>query len=393
MPERTRIEATVDRIASYILHAADYSRRDRLWPAHYSVFSTNPLSVAYGACGNAEFLRRAFGEVPEEVVEWILDQPITVHDYAPGIFVGLAGIAYELHRLGREPEAEQVMATCFESPLLFDDPTMFFGIAGWGLVSLYFHQRTGNPLYRDRVAEACDRLLTTAVESDEGIHWIHAMDETIHYGYGYGASGIGLFLLRAGLALGRRDAVHAARRALDYDLANRYDTLRGWSWPDRAESSLSLPYWGHGAAGVGTAAIRFHHALGDDRYAEAARSIADSAFCKWTILPSQVEGVSGIAEFMLDMFDFTGEQEYRDRAATIADTILWYAIERPNGIVFPGRWLSRVSTDFATGSAGIGLFLLRLVRRGPRFLVDMDDPVPSNEATPPLPVVAEAVPV
>ena len=44
-----------------------------------------------------------------------------------------------------------------------------------------------------------------------------------------------------------------------------------------------------------------------------------------------------------------------------------FAIERPTGIAFPGENLLRISTDFATGSAGIGLFLDRLVKQGSEF--------------------------
>lgn len=134
---------------------------------------------------------------------------------------------------------------------------------------------------------------------------------------------------------------------------------------------MSLPYWGHGAAGVGTAAVRVHRLVGDELLEEAARIIADSAFCKWTILPNQIDGLAGIGEFMIDMFMSTREHKYLERAQEIAETILWYVIERPDGITFPGRWLNRISLDYATGSAGIGMFLLRLLNPGPRYIVDL----------------------
>src|SRR5213079_70260 len=74
------IEETVEQTARYLLRTADPARADRLWPADPFVFSTNPLSVAYGACGPALFLHRTgrLGEMPAGALAWMLDRPLTV---------------------------------------------------------------------------------------------------------------------------------------------------------------------------------------------------------------------------------------------------------------------------------------------------------------------------
>lgn len=116
-----------------------------------------------------------------------------------------------------------------------------------------------------------------------------------------------------------------------------------------------------------------------------AETIADGADCRWTVLPSLVEGLSGIAEFMIDMYRATGKPAHLERAENMADTVTWYAVHREEGTAFPGRWFMKLSTDFATGSAGIGLFLGRLLDPSlPRALVDMaaDDSARPENATP-----------
>jgi lantibiotic modifying enzyme len=390
MMDRNQLGKTIERMADFIESSADFGRTDRLWPSHYSVFSTNPLSIAYGACGTAEFLRRARGGLSEDVVSWMLDRSVTPHDYPPGLYVGSAGVAYAFLMFGLEERAEEVMRECcYVSPLLFEDPTFFFGVAGWGAASLAFHRHTGRQLYLDWVNRACDHLIENATEENGGLNWKYSLDDEVHFGFGYGSSGIGLFLLQAGTALGRDDVVRAATGALEHDLANRQENSQGWTWSERVDGSLALPYWGHGASGVGSAAIRFHEALGEPHHGQAARRIAESANCVWTILPSQVEGLSGIADYMLDMHRFTGDPAYFENAATIARTILWYAIDRSDGIAFPGRWLTRISADFASGSAGIGLFLHRLLNPGPRFLIDLIEPASASRG---LRVASEDVP-
>ena len=371
MPTFDELEHARDEIARYILATADHARTDRLWPAHYMVFRTNPLSVAYGATGTAVFLRAVHGGLPPETEAWLRERRVRAAEYAPGLLVGSAGVAYALAEVGLEDRARTAMEACYASPLRFDDPTLFYGAAGWGLASLYLHRRTGDDAYLRRADEAAGHLLRTAMDEEGALGWTHAVDDAVHLGFGWGSSGIGLFLLEAGLALDRPGLVDAARRAVDFDVANRGEDRYGWTWPDVRGGPVSLPYWGHGSAGVGVAAVRLYQALGEDRWLRIAETIADAAFVKWSVLPSVVDGLAGIGEFMLDMHQATGRAEYQDRALEIADTVLWYAIEKPEGMAFPGRWLNRVSNDWATGSAGIGLFFDRILNPRPRFMVDL----------------------
>lgn len=61
------------------------------------------------------------------------------------------------------------------------------------------------------------------------------------------------------------------------------------------------------------------------------------------------------------------------------------SILRTYGIAFPGEQLLRISTDFGTGAAGIGLYLHRLAHAGsvgnPNFFVDalLRDKLPQND--------------
>jgi len=371
MPTRERLEGVRGEMARYIVATADYARTDRLWPAHFLVFRTNPMSVAYGATGIAVFLQAALGELPVPVAEWIRGQRVRAAGYPPGLLVGSAGVAYALTELGMDEQAAEAMEACYASPLLFRDATLFYGAAGWGRVSLYLHRRTGDERYLERAAEAAEFLVRTAERDDGGLFWTHAVDGKVHLGFGWGSSGVGLFLLEAGLAAGRDEWVEAATAALEFDLANRGEDRYGWTWNDTRGGVLSLPYWGHGSAGVGLVAARFHQALGDPRWLEVAERVAELAFVKWSILPSLVDGLSGIGEFMLDMHLLTGDEVHLERAHQIADTVLWYALERPEGTAFPGRWLNRISNDWATGSAGIGLFFDRLLNPRPHFIADL----------------------
>jgi lantibiotic modifying enzyme len=372
------LEDTCEKMVSYIIRTADYERSDRLWPADFLVFGTNPLSVAYGACGPAMFLHASgcARGLPADVIAWMLRQPLSVETYPPGLYLGLAGIAYTFHELGLLEQAEAVMAMLYRHPLRYEEPGMFLGAAGWGLVSLHLFGRTRGQVHLDQAVQAGEHLLRTARHDGELCSWQCNQDQLVHYGFGYGASGIALFLLYLHLLTGRADFRACAIQALEFDLANKVDSEVGWQWRRFQDDTVLYPYWIHGSAGIGSAVIRFHHLLGIERYQAVARQIAEDAFVKYASIPGLFEGLAGIGELMLDLFRFTGDKAYRLKALDIADTILWFKIDRPDGVAYPGRWLSRISNDYATGAAGIGLFFARLLRPRARAFVDLEPEVP-----------------
>ena len=50
----------------------------------------------------------------------------------------------------------------------------------------------------------------------------------MHYGFGYGASRIALFLMYRQMVTGRADFRTYSMRGLDFDLANKVETEVGW---------------------------------------------------------------------------------------------------------------------------------------------------------------------
>jgi serine/threonine protein kinase len=358
-------------IADHVLSTTDCRRSDRLWPADYMVFQTNPLSVAFGACGTLLFLRDVYGEIPNDIDQWFLKQEISAEKYAPGLYVGIAGIAHTMLELGREERAAELMQLSHRSPLCLSDPTVFHGAAGVGLVDLQFYQADHQQQWLDHACEIGEYLLRSAEERGEGCCWRNSVDGLVHFGFGYGSSGIGLFLLYLGQLTGDKRFATCARHAVAFDVASAVDFGGTRKWVRFEGDSLTEPYWLHGAAGIGGTLIRFADVLGDAEFKYLATQAANAAYTRFAVTPGQIEGLSGIAELMLDMFLLTGEDAYRLRALELTRSIMCFRIERPTGLAFPGRQLIRLSTDFAFGSAGVGAFIHRLQNFAPRRLHDL----------------------
>src|SRR5262249_31860595 len=161
-PKVSKISEIVDGISQYILSKSNVTREDRLWPSDYRLFSTNPLSVAYGALGTALFLKRALGELPETARQWIQERPVSLEVYPPGLFVGLSGMAWVFEELGLANKARTAINLAFQSPLLFDGSDVFYGAAGTGLASLYFFKRTREEEFLTKACELGDFLISKA---------------------------------------------------------------------------------------------------------------------------------------------------------------------------------------------------------------------------------------
>ena len=361
----------IEGISNYILHFASYNRNDRLFPADSRIFSTNPLSVAYGACGIVHALNCMNGRIPDEAINWILSQEINNELYPPGLYLGMAGIGWVLLELGLQEEAAKVMKSSFNHPLIDDCADLFFGRSGWGIANLKFFLATEDEIYLQKAKEAGQHIISTAIEDETGCSWPY--ENSTYFGLGHGGSGVSLFLLYLYLATGEEKFLNVGQKALDFDLNHSEVNLDGGvSWKYRVSSgSIILPYWRYGSAGVGTTVLRYYKLLGEERYKNTLDKIYLDTNRKYAVFPGRFMGLSGIGDFLLDMFDFLDQEEYLKSAERLAAGLMLFKIEKDQGTIFPGDRLLRLSCDYGTGSSGIGLFLHRLmVRGGSAFMLD-----------------------
>lgn len=355
-------QAVVNDIVRHLNGVAEYHRLDRLYPADPGVFATNPLSLAYGAAGVSYALHRLTGDVPQSAVDWILQHKISSTEYPSGLYIGMAGIAWSLLEMGVRGPAEEILQSSFTHPLAYNTPSLFHGIAGWGMAALRFFEATGNQLYLDQAKEAGSALLGSCGKSERGYYWSESEERAI--GLAHGSSGISLFLLYLYLATENERYFAAGARALDFDLAAAIRTKDGGlSWAKSVDSHSPLySYWRFGSAGIGIVTARYQRLTGSPRYRSILEKIFIDTDRKYAVFPGRFAGLSGLGEFLLDMHDLSGEQRFLNSAKRVAEGIMHFRVER-NGAAFPGELSSRLCCDYGTGSAGIALFLNRLLNK------------------------------
>lgn len=371
---RARVQAAVDGIADYLEHTADTSRRDRLVPADLMVFETNPLSLAHGAAGVLHALHHIRGRVPTPLLDWLTSHAITNDHYPPGLYSGQAGIAWVLAELGELERALALLRQAGAHELLFDAVGVLHGAAGYGLACVELWRRLGADELLDAAIRVGERLRADSVRDERGARWPDA-DDVVQLGYGHGGSGVALFLLELSRATNDPSMLQLGREALQFELAQGVwldGEFAGFpahvEEPSRATSASAVPeasslscYWEDGSAGVGTTVARYAAATGDASFREWLLRLAADASRKYTAFPQLFRGLAGLGNFLLDAWAQSGDERHLLAAWHAAEGVLLFRLERPEGLAFPGEQTRRESADLATGAAGVGLFLHRLL--------------------------------
>jgi uncharacterized protein YyaL (SSP411 family) len=220
-------------------------------------------------------------------------------------------------------------------------------MAGIGVANLHFYIRTSNPDYLAVAKDLGDSLLASARENERGLYW--EADGLLHLGFGYGQSGVALFLLRLAQLTGAEHYRAAGRRALEFDLSHGEEREQGvLSFPRTPGDPTALPYLEEGSAGIARVAIRY--GLWDERL----EMILAEAHRKYSGYAGLLYGLSSLVDVLTDAYLFSKDVKYLEMAKRPLTGIRdLYLIKQTHGLATPGDNLFRISCDYATGVAGV----------------------------------------
>lgn len=358
---KTECRETVAGVVQYLNRTADLSREDRLFPSDMEVFSTNPLSVAYGAAGVVYALRLLTGDVKTQFVDWILKRNVTNAEFPPGLYTGIAGIAWVLDEIGRTEDAVKLYEQSRDHQLLWESANVLEGAAGYGLFCLKLWYRRGIKQCLSDAQKIGDWLLSCPVQEEQGVRWATS-DGVRHVGYAKGGSGIALFLLLLSLASNDEKYARTGRHALDFEIAQaKWLGQRFLGFPNEVGSETS-PYWIAGTAGIVTTMLRYYVAYGDEELLQHIKIFERDLTYKYAKFPQLFMGLAGLGNCLLDLSQFLGDEKYLKKAWHSAEGILLHRVVREEGVTFPGTRALRESADFSTGASGVALFLHRLLQ-------------------------------
>ncbi|HLJ32681.1 MAG TPA: class IV lanthionine synthetase LanL [Ktedonobacteraceae bacterium] len=325
----------------------------------------------------AEFSDPSQRQVLAEAARWLTTAPRLPGPILAGLYVGEAGVGTALLRAGQVLSDTALMNEALErgrfiATLPFGSPDLFNGTAGRIRFHLWLWDATADPLQLQAAVRAGEELLNTAERNTAAeLFWripsgYGNMGGSVLLGYAHGAAGIGDVLLDLYEASQQERFLTAAQAAgcwLERQAVAVLGDASGLHWPD-VDVEGAHPrgaFWCHGATGIGSF---FLHAAQLQVFPasleiaqRAARTVAHgNRACG----PVQCHGLAGNIEFLLDMAQFTDNQEYRSQAFELAALLEAFAVEKDGMLVWSSESPIIFTPDYMVGYAGIALTLLRL---------------------------------
>ncbi|MFJ7154096.1 class IV lanthionine synthetase LanL [Streptomyces sp. NPDC101118] len=189
-----------------------------------------------------------------------------------------------------------------------------------------------------------------------------------HYGFAHGVAGCGTFLLAAGRSTGEERYLRLAGAAAR-TLAGAARLEGGAAyWPADDTRAAHRTHWCSGSSGIGTFLLRAGVANGDGALLSLARRAAEASYrTRRHASPAQCHGLAGDGDFLLDLADATGEESHRERARELAAFVRVRHALRDGRAVAPDETGAAVVADYGTGLSGVLAFLLRLRHGGRRL--------------------------
>jgi serine/threonine protein kinase len=344
------INKIIEGFGEFILNSMEANREDRLFPADPFMYNTNSLSLGFGACGVLYALKKCNFEIPDEAKLWVEKNLKRVNEkmYPPGLLTGTSGLSYTLWQLGYEDIALEMMSLTNKHEMLRKNHSLYYGDAGVGMTNLYLYHQTKNDSFLQFATALGNHLLMVAKENERGTYWEDA-EGNVWLGYGYGQSGVALFLLKLFELTNNASYLECGKEALAYDLSHAYSTEDNiLSFADSAaDTSTFSPYLEVGTAGIIKVLLRYEMFDEIDKLVnDLARKYAVGIGLSW--------GLASFIDVFIDLYKHTKDAKYLEMIkkplAGIKDI---YLVKTSKGLAVPGEGMFRISCDYATGVAGV----------------------------------------
>jgi serine/threonine protein kinase len=359
-------ENVVSKVFEYNANMMDVSLSGRILP--FGPKFDDSMAVDHGVLGLAYAWSKVFDSVPDELNGWILRQ-FKLEGHLPGLMNGLSGMAWALFEIGHQKLAEQALKMAAGHRLLFQKMSLGYGAAGFGLANLYFWQKTKNELYLAEAIKIADIICETAMAESDGCSWDNIDGEGTGVGLWEGASGISLFLLNMYCATKNTRYLLTGENGLKFDIScgREIEGTLGFPRHTKNGNNILYPYLAYGSAGVASVALRYYVITKNTEYLHFIKKIKSAIAQKYTISPDLFSGLSGLGNYMLDVYEFLGDESYLDLAYRAAEGLKLFTIKRKEGFSFPLLTPNKICTDYSSGSVGVALFMNRLINHSENF--------------------------
>ncbi|MFI9240528.1 class III lanthionine synthetase LanKC [Streptomyces sp. NPDC053079] len=339
-----RWEAVLASLRDAIVCSATPDREDRLFPGDVKQFDGQGTGLAFGAAGVLYALHATgHGGCPrfESHVDWLARAVERTRWPRPGLYDGLAGVAYVLDALGRPQQARETVGRLTGFDLTGCGVGLFGGIAGIALTRLHF----GDPEAALRLGDRLARTLEGDGPADPAA-----------VGLMRGWSGPALLFTRLFDVTGDVRHLRLAEAALARDIA--CCGVSGGRYVHVRDGRRRLTTLGRGSAGVGIALDAYVRRREDAHFSRLRDRVRDGLGTELLLSSGLLEGHAGLLYALAHLGGPAAARRVQLRGLGL------HAVRYEGRLAFPMDGLLRLSMDLATGTAGVLLAVHAATRPG-----------------------------
>jgi lantibiotic modifying enzyme len=255
--------------------------------------------------------------------------------------------------------ADYLLATLPDS-IMPGQGGLYTGIAGIGFTLEETYKVSRKQQYRRGVLRCVELLKARARPTDHGVTWNEVTDVIS------GSAGIGLFLLYAARQTDRQDALDLAIQAGHELIARKIPTDVGVKWAMSPTYPRLMPNFSHGTAGIAYFLVELYQTTGEMIFLEAALQGADYLCSVATdegfifhhepggedlFYLGWCHGPTGTARLYYRLYTLTGEEEWMEAIHQGVRSLNQSGI--PDSLT-PGFWNN---VGQCCGSAGVAEFV------------------------------------
>jgi lantibiotic modifying enzyme len=301
------------------------------------------LSEPEAADSIFQYIERTAEPVPDGI-RWQTLNYENQPQYATNVFNGVAGISFFLsdyYRLTGNTRARDLALGALQwcAAQNISEAGLCTGKAGIGMAWLHFSQSTNDPGALKEASAIAEELMKLPPGP---------LTDILGGQAGGGAAGIGVFLVRLWEETGDERHLAAAVQCGEWLDAEKIQDERGIYWEVRTDQPSGV-YLGfaHGISGVAYFLLLLYEATGDSRWADLARAVADTLSSRarldrgglnWSPLLNFEEvgvcqwchGAPGVGLFYIKAFELFKELAYIRKAQGAGEATYQYRDVRGN---------------------------------------------------------------
>ncbi|MFJ5764370.1 class III lanthionine synthetase LanKC [Lysinibacillus sp. NPDC093210] len=297
-------------------------------------------------------------EIDKWIKNFLLDNLHQIEDN--GLFTGKTGILALLYEQGYKDIVLNELKM-LKDTIKKTDISLRSGLSGIGLFVISLYLETGNSEHLDLVEEL-ENLIELNRLKDKPLKVTDWMG--VDKGIIDGLSGVSLFYSALYSVTHNKKYLEKAELLLIEDLKSaKKDDVFGMLQILDSKNRL-LPYLSGGSIGVAISIWFFNHVSGQNLYRQEMDAILKTSKIHCTISGSLFDGAGS---FLL-IPSMVKEGEYRQEILKDVLSLLnLFLIEKNDYYIYPGQFSYRLADDVYTGSSGIVLALMGVVKGNPLY--------------------------